>query len=366
MASTTIFIFLFAYILLECWQLYWLLANRKRSESPKEWPTASVLLAARNEEDNILRCLEALCKVDYPNLEIIVGNDRSEDKTKALVETFIQHNKVKQIQLVEIEGKFPQTMAKAAVLAELAHHANGDYYLITDADIAVPKTWAKELISQYDSDDIGIVSGTTYIQGEGLWGNLQSIDWLYFMCLVETFHRAGVKTTAIGNNMSIRAKAYWETGGYEKIPFSITEDYKIYQKTTALGWKAKNICNTKVLALGNPIVGIKNLLHQRKRWLMGARELPANWWVLFIIFSFYYPLSLVLFFINPALAASILLLKFVLQMIYIFISSNRLSINMKSKLFYLLAYEPYLYTVTITTLFFFLLPIKTEWKGRKF
>jgi cellulose synthase/poly-beta-1,6-N-acetylglucosamine synthase-like glycosyltransferase len=304
--------------------------------------------------------------LDYPDLQIIVGNDRSEDDTKLKVEQFIKTNPTAKIKVVEIVGKYPNTMAKAAVLAEIAHHAEGEIYLITDADIAVPSTWAKGLIRHYNADNVGIVSGTTYINGVGLWGSLQSVDWIYFMCLVETFHRAGINTTAIGNNMSIRAKAYWETGGYENIPFSITEDYKIYQKTSALGWQAKNICNTDVLALSNPIIGYKNLLHQRKRWLMGAKELPKNWWFLFIVFSFYYPLSLVLFFIAPKVAIAFLIIKFFYQNVYILKGLKRLKLSIWNKLVYLVLYEPYLYTVTITTLLFFLLPFKTEWKGRKF
>jgi cellulose synthase/poly-beta-1,6-N-acetylglucosamine synthase-like glycosyltransferase len=358
--------FLCLYLLLQLWQLYWLSAKRKASAHPQNWPSASVLLAARNEADNIERCLQALIEVDYPQLEIIVGNDRSEDDTAKIVQRFATANNEYDIKLVEIEGKYPQTMAKAAVLAELAHHSKADIYLITDADIAVPKTWAKELISHYEDPKVGIVSGTTYIEGKGIWGSLQSIDWLYFMCLVETFHRAGVKTTAIGNNMSIRSKAYWETGGYENIPFSITEDYKIYQNATKLGWEARNICNQRVLAIGNPIKGWRNLLHQRKRWLMGAKELPSNWWVLFIIFSFYYPISLVLFFVAPQIALLILGIKFVLQFSYIMISAKKLKLQLWHKIAYFFLYEPYLYTVTITTLLFFLLPMKTEWKGRRF
>ena len=355
-----------AYLLLEVWQLRWLISPRTRPNYPDTWPTASVLLAARNEESNILRCLEALSQVDYPHLEVIVGDDRSEDGTAEVVQSFQRTHPDFNLKLVEIEGLYPQTMAKAAVLAELAHHTEAAIFLITDADIAVPKTWAKELVAYYQNERVGIVSGTTYITGKGIWGNLQSIDWIYFMCLVETFHQAGVNTTAIGNNMSIRAKTYWETGGYENIPFSITEDYKIYQKATALGWKAINVCNAKVLAIGNPIVGVNNLLHQRKRWLLGAKELPSNWWILFIIFAFYYPLSLVLFVMNPVVASIILLLKFSLQLSYILISSRRLGIHLQKKVPYLFLYEIYLYTVTITTLVFFILPFKTEWKGRKY
>jgi len=354
------------YLGIALWHLFWVFKKRKEPMPLETWPLVSILLAARNEEHNIERCLSALIAIDYPHFEIIVGNDRSEDSTRKRVLDFIANYPNFTVKLVEIEGKYPNTMAKAAVLAEIAHHAKGEFYLITDADIAVPKTWAKTLIANYDSDDIGIVSGTTYIEGKGLWGMLQSVDWIYFMCLVETFHRAGIKTTAIGNNMSIRAKAYWQTGGYENIPFSITEDYKIYQKVNALGWKAKNICNTKVLALSNPIIGLQNLLHQRKRWLLGARELPPNWWFLFAVFSLYYPITLIALFLFPQIALGIIGTKFLLQNAYILLNLKKLNISIPKHVAYLVLYEPYLYTITITTLLFFLLPFKTEWKGRRF
>ncbi len=53
-------------------------------------PVVSILVAARNEEQNIIRCLQALTELDYPayKLEILVGNDASEDKTRELVAAF--------------------------------------------------------------------------------------------------------------------------------------------------------------------------------------------------------------------------------------------------------------------------------------
>ena len=139
----SIILFLCMYLGLQIWQLFWLQAKREIPSEPNVWPKASVLLAARNESDNIERCLNALIQLDYPDLQIIVGNDRSEDDTKLKVEQFIKTNPTAKIKVVEIVGKYPNTMAKAAVLAEIAHHAEGEIYLITDADIAVPSTWAK-------------------------------------------------------------------------------------------------------------------------------------------------------------------------------------------------------------------------------
>ena len=58
-----------------------------------ELPSVSVIVAARNEEDNIKNCLQSLLELNYPNekLEIILVNDESTDKTE---ETGIDHTKV--------------------------------------------------------------------------------------------------------------------------------------------------------------------------------------------------------------------------------------------------------------------------------
>src|SRR4051812_39579343 len=61
---------------------------------PPKSPLVSILVAARNEEDNILACLKAIDALSYPvhRLEVLIGNDESEDGTVELVQQFI-HDK---------------------------------------------------------------------------------------------------------------------------------------------------------------------------------------------------------------------------------------------------------------------------------
>ena len=66
--------------------LYWWLTNTKDNYKLelKNYPFVSILIAARNEEKNILSCLTALSRLNYPKdkYEVLVGNDGSEDNTE--------------------------------------------------------------------------------------------------------------------------------------------------------------------------------------------------------------------------------------------------------------------------------------------
>jgi chlorobactene glucosyltransferase len=95
-------------------------------------PLVSVLIPARDEEKNIYRCLRSLAKQDYPNIEILVLDDNSKDKTANIVEEFA--SKDRKVKL--IRGKPLKTgwLGKSYACHQLSENANGDYFLFVDAD----------------------------------------------------------------------------------------------------------------------------------------------------------------------------------------------------------------------------------------
>lgn len=388
-----------AYILIQILQNYFLFRYKhQQSPAPTEWPEISIWVAARDEESNIGACLESLCNLEYPKekLQILVGNDQSSDRTFDIANEWAK--KYPFIQVIDVVDNDSGLKAKARVMAQLDVHAIGEYYLITDADVRVKPVWAKAMI-QSMSANVGVASGTTMVQAnpndkgwDFLWAKLQGIDWTYFMGLLNVISYAGVPATAVGNNMIVRKKAYWETGGYANIKFSITEDYKLYSEICAKGYGWNNVMSPSVLAHSVETKGFNALLHQRKRWLSGGKELPWYWWLLFAVFLFFYfGAPLLVFgigitkqiqalipqldgqigFENETLwyclksSAAIWAIKWVLQVIQI----NRICKNVGEpypSLFWHLVYELYLLVVTIGTSIFFALPKKTVWKGRKY
>jgi cellulose synthase/poly-beta-1,6-N-acetylglucosamine synthase-like glycosyltransferase len=331
---------------------------------PDEWPEITVMVAARNEEANIKNCLLSLFALDYPKdrLHIIVGDDQSIDQTSEIVQSLITENP--NLRLIYIEDDSSGLKAKARVMAQMDKYARGEYFLITDADVRVKPQWAKFLI-RHMKPETGVASGTTMVTGKDMYTVLQGIDLAHFMGMLNMISYTGVPATAVGNNMIIRSNAYWDTGGYASIKFSITEDYKLYSEVCKKGWKWDNIMIPEVLAYSDSTKGFLPLLHQRKRWLSGGRELPFYWWILFGVFGMYYFVMPVLLFLHPLAAMVLFLVKIALQIL----SLNRIHKMLGEKppgMVQHLLYEVYLYVITISTALFFLMPFKTIWKGRKY
>ena len=57
----------------------------KKANLPSSLPLVSVLIPARNEEENIGNCVRSILKQDYPNIEVLVLDDNSSDKTSDVV-----------------------------------------------------------------------------------------------------------------------------------------------------------------------------------------------------------------------------------------------------------------------------------------
>jgi cellulose synthase/poly-beta-1,6-N-acetylglucosamine synthase-like glycosyltransferase len=334
-----------------------------RPAATENLPKVSVLIAVRNEEENIVRCLEALNKLDYPKdrMEILIGNDDSTDNTTMLVDKFIQGKK--QFAFYNISIRLGKAKAKANVLAHLSQIATGEFLFTTDADIAVPQTWIKGMIPHFENN-VAIVSGTTYVEGKSLFARLQSLDWLFFGGVINSFANAGIPSTGVGNNMVIRASAYHAIGGYENLDFSVTEDFKIYDSLRKAGFGWKNILNKETVNVSKPVKAFKDLMQQRQRWITGSLELPWYWKIIFIIFGFFSPAMIAVLLFAPKVGLLIWFIKIFAE--GIFIANNSGRIGRTENLGSIIIYQLYAFITPFFYLYFILRKEPTMWKGRAY
>lgn len=322
-------------------------------------PAVSILIAARNEEMNIERCLKSLLQQDYPSdkLQILVGDDDSIDDTNKIANSILES--VDNAAVLNITENVSHQRGKANVLAQLAKTANGDYLFVTDADMELPCSWIKKMLTAFD-ENTAIVTGVT----KSVDNDSQSIDWLFGLGMVKVLHDYNVPVTTMGNNMVISRKAYDAVGGYENIPFSITEDLELFKQVNRKGFKVKQLYNSEVLGLTRPIVGFKELLDQRKRWMQGAVQLP--WPIVIILFiqAFYFPAIILLFIQSPFQSLALIFVKTVVQGTFIYQCHNSLGLKLSAK--QVVNHELYSWIVSCSSLFYYFWPKKVIWKGRNY
>ncbi|MBF9224089.1 glycosyltransferase [Hymenobacter ruricola] len=256
---------------------------------PVPLPRVSILIAARDEELALPRCLASLRALEYPAelLEILVGDDASTDRTAAVAEAAMQ-GFAGRFRVIPIAENLGAARGKANVLAHLARHATTDFFFITDADIHLPATWIAALLG-HAAPGVGTVTGITAVRGPRLFDHLQGIDWLLSLSLVQVVSEQGRPVTAMGNNMLVTRAAYAATGGYEALPFSVTEDFALFQAVVARGFGFRHVFSAAARADSLPMPSWRPLLRQRRRWLRGVEALPIRLRLQLLVFSGFWP-----------------------------------------------------------------------------
>ncbi len=238
-------------------------------------PFVSVIIAARNEENNISSCLRSVCTQSYPaaNYEVLLVDDHSEDGTRALAAEFAGEYSFVKVISASTKGEL---RGKTNALATGIKQSKGEIVMITDADSVVPRTWIEETVKTY-APGVGIVGGMTLQRASKPFEGVQSLDWAYLLGIASAAVSWKNPLSTIGNNLSFRRKAYDDVGGYESIPFSVTEDYSLFQAIVRTGkWEYLYPLSPELLVESTPCATWRDLLRQKHRWGKGGLDMKAS------------------------------------------------------------------------------------------
>lgn len=270
MTELVVYSILGLYLLMHFIMFIGLVINSKKPADSAYEPTVSIIICAKDEESSIEDCIKSLLELDYPRekLEVVLVNDRSADRTKEIMMSYVsEYPSLKYFEITETTGKLK---GKANALMQALKAATGEVIFTTDADIEVNKQWVREIVKYY-RDNTGVVAGYSVIMPKNFFWGLQSADWLYLLSVASGGDGVGVPISCVGNNMSYLHKAYAEIGGYEKIPFSITEDFMLLQKIHKQGgYRTSFPVNDRTKNVTLPCLNVTQLLRQKKRWAAGG------------------------------------------------------------------------------------------------
>ena len=207
--------------------------------------SVTVLIPARNEEENIGRVLSSLREQTYINYDVIVLNDRSEDDTAMVVNQFLDTDL--SIQLIEGVPTPVGWLGKHWACHQLSSKARGDYWLFMDADTVLDRDAIRAAIDEAmleESDLLTMIplrSANSFIE-RGLYG---FIDWAIFAWLplqVAHWSKRSYLSASYGQFMLFKNKSYLAIGGHEKIKDIAVDDFGLGRliKKAGLYWTLKD------------------------------------------------------------------------------------------------------------------------------
>jgi cellulose synthase/poly-beta-1,6-N-acetylglucosamine synthase-like glycosyltransferase len=361
--SSSIYLLRIAFFLIGFFREYF--RNRKFLSSDFE-PRVSVIVPARNEEENIEQCINSLSKLDYPNdkLEIVAINDRSEDKTKEILDGLAQKYSNLRVIHIENESQKFNIPGKAGAIQVGAEAATGDVVFQTDADCTVNPKWVKQMVKVFKQPETGFVSAYTNIDGKRLFDKVQAIEWIY----MNTMGTGGIGMNQIlgcyGNNASFRKKFFDLIGGYRKIKFSVAEDLALQQAFFKNGYKVHYLVDPNTMVTTKPCKNFKEYLQQHHRWTRGGLNL--RWRAaIFVLSSFAIWFGLLFFAYNLDFFhfATLLLLRFTGDLLLLI--PPLITLKKKSYFLYFPFAVPFFLLVELLAPFM-TLNKNVKWKGQIF
>jgi chlorobactene glucosyltransferase len=200
-------------------------------------PLISVIIPARNEARNIRRCVEALLSQDYPRLELIVVDDRSNDATPQILAEMA--TRFSNLQIIKGAEPPPDWAGKPFALTQGADQAMGDWLCFIDADtFCRPACLASALATanQYKADLFSILTDQEL---GSFWE--KTILPLVFTALSIGFPAKRVndparpEAIANGQFILIRCAVYQAIGGHRSVHDQIAEDKALAERVKRLG-----------------------------------------------------------------------------------------------------------------------------------
>lgn len=232
----------------------------------------SILIPARNEEDNIRACLQSILQQTYPAslFEIIVLDDHSEDQTCLRVNELSKlHSNIRVIRLADF--KFPEntrSFKKKAIETGIAQ-AKGELIVTTDADCVVQREWLMLMVSFFESKQARFIAApVNFYREQNLLERFQSLDFIGMMGVTGAGIFRRINQMCNGANLAYPKAVFYEVNGFEGIDHLASgDDMLLMQKIAALHpdgiYFLKNRGAT-VFTQAKP--DFRSFLSQRLRW----------------------------------------------------------------------------------------------------
>ena len=202
------------------------------------FPLVSIIVPACNEETTLEPALRSLLKQDYPNLEIIVVDDRSTDGTFELLRKMGQE--FPEIHLAQITELPTGWLGKNHALYWGAKQARGEILLFTDADVVMEPSTLCRAVAWFVDEQLDHLCLIFRNVAQGGLLNAMVIDalgGLFILLRPWNVRKAGSRAfIGVGAFNMILSRSYWKLGGHGALKMHPIDDIMLGKKVKQQGF----------------------------------------------------------------------------------------------------------------------------------
>ena len=202
-------------------------------------PSVSIIVPARNEQRMIEPAMRSLVGIDYPAAEIVAIDDRSTDRTGAILDSIaaVSPDRFKVVHVKELP---PGWLGKTHAMGLAARQSQSEWLLFTDADVVQSPDVVRRAIAYAEKTKLDhlVVMPTmlTYTAGERMMIALFQSLFVFAQRPWKVADPKARDFMGVGAFNLVRRSAYKAVGGYEALRLAIVDDMKLAEEIKKKGF----------------------------------------------------------------------------------------------------------------------------------
>lgn len=257
--------------------------NRIKIFRAQNYPSTyvSVVIACRNEQENLPGLLMNLSTQDYPfnQFEVIIVDDHSSDKTISAARCYEYHLNLK---ILVNEGNGKKHALKTGINA-----AKGNLVVTTDADCAPPPTWLKTIVSFYELQNSDLIICPVQLTSlKGFFGKFQELEFLSLQAITAGTAYGEKAVMCNGANLAFKKESWLNNEVNLRFDIATGDDIFLLQSMKKKRSKIHWLESTEATIITESAPDLKAFFGQRKRWASKSTAYRDRYSILLGIVTF--------------------------------------------------------------------------------